>query len=130
MRKQKRIHAIITLCAVSLVAGACSSQSQPQPRFTFVGNKDSGEHRYDMFDSKTAQICWAGPVKTNDGKDDLEIAKKKHPSYENLFSGNPIQEAVDTAEVRAAQDRVNRLKEHPEEMKVKVNGLPYCADLK
>jgi len=86
-----------------------------------------------MFDNKTAQVCFAGPVETDDGKHALEIAiqkyKEKHPSGENPLSGNVLNAFLNAPEVSDAQDRVKRLQDHPEEMKVRVNGLRYCADL-
>jgi hypothetical protein len=139
-------HLTVLMAAILVLIG-CSSQ----PRFTFIGNKDQASHRYEMFDNKTGKACWAGPVELNDGeaglKDAIRRFNEAHPNQPlDPDSENPnpfIASSVLTADpyafvsaeildpkLREAKDRVERLKQHPEEQKIQVNGLPYCEDLK
>jgi len=125
---------LTVLMAAILVLIGCSSQ----PRFTYVGDKDQASHRYEMFDNKTAKTCWAGPVRMDDGMEDWKYAIQRYNEAHlnqqlDIENPNPFTSATASLldpKIKAAEDRVERLKQHPEEQKIQVNGLPYCEDLK
>jgi hypothetical protein len=56
---------IILLVVVFLQAAACTFlwfRCESRQRFTYIGTTALGNYvMYVMFDSKTAQACWAGP---------------------------------------------------------------------
>lgn len=118
--------ALVVLTIVLVLAGRSS-----QPRFVH----HSGDPEM-MFDDKTVQECWAGPVVTDDGTAELKRAidfyndtnpNTPHIDYSAVISSTAIP--WDSA-IAKAKARVLYLREHPAEQKVHVHGLPYCSELK
>jgi hypothetical protein len=126
-----------TLIVLVLALYGCSSQ----PRFT-----SHGENVNLMFDNKTAQNCWAGPLPTDNAMDDavadlqrelkeVEERAKNTDRFLVMPHGvdNPLQSLLEETQAAAdkAQKRVDYLNAHPEQQKLHVhNGLPYCSELK
>ena len=152
---QKAKATILIIGVVLAVAVLVSLTRGPsQPRFTHHGGAPE-----QMFDTKTSQECWAGPVQKDDGFADANRASERVQKASDAFLKAPDQyacfRALDKnpngprplvcgpsdlafAEYNSAIDasdlagkRFMYLHEHPENQKViQVNGLPYCKDLK
>jgi hypothetical protein len=134
------------------------SAETSQPRFVHQGGAPAEE----MFDNKTVQACWAGPVQFDDGTAELKQAQDEfdqivtnmekllRAKYTILPNGKDAYETysvavnneldkelehekakswTNDARMKEAKARVEYLKDHPEEQKVHVRGLPYCSEL-
>ena len=131
MYKIERLYAILArgptlkniFVLTTLLLVGCTSQ----PRFVHHGGDPE-----QMFDNKTAQECWAGPVQIDDGtaevkalQDQMARNNREDPAHIANFENDRLTPGLKEAEARAEY-----LKDHSEEQKVHPHGLPYCADLK